>query len=89
MQDNTVSASAAAITQKATAVTGLGSFLGFIAKIDVMAWGGLIIAFLGLLIQLYFAIARNKREKAESKLRQDEYKIRINRLKEGCDVKQD
>ncbi len=30
---------AATITQKVTATTGVGSFIGFIAKIDVIAWG--------------------------------------------------
>ncbi|ELZ9147426.1 holin [Acinetobacter baumannii] len=80
---------AATITQKVTATTGVGSFIGFIAKIDVIAWGGLVIAALGLAIQLYFAWARNRREKVEHKLRKAEYELRIQKLKGDCDVKQD
>ncbi|HHX4929331.1 TPA: holin [Acinetobacter baumannii] len=84
-----VGVTAATITQKVTATTGVGSFIGFIAKIDVIAWGGLFIAALGLVIQIYFAIARNRREKVEHEMRKAEYKLRIKNLKGDCDVKQD
>ncbi|UAB14602.1 holin [Acinetobacter baumannii] len=80
---------AATITQKVTATSGVGSFIGFAAKIDVIAWGGLFIAALGLVIQIYFAIARNRREKVEHEMRKAEYKLRIKNLKGDCDVKQD
>ncbi|MGQ1657397.1 holin [Acinetobacter baumannii] len=84
-----VGVTAATITQKVTATTGVGSFIGFAAKIDVIAWGGLFIAALGLVIQIYFAIARNRREKVEHEMRKAEYKLRIKNLKGDCDVKQD
>ncbi|MGQ1233055.1 holin [Acinetobacter baumannii] len=82
-------ASAATLTSKVTATSGVGSFIGFAAKIDVIAWGGLVIAALGLAVQLYFAWARNRREKVEHKLRKAEYELRIQKLKGDCDVKQD
>ncbi|EPF6349201.1 holin [Acinetobacter baumannii] len=82
-------ASAATLTSKVTATSGVGSFIGFAAKIDVIAWGGLLIAALGLAVQLYFAWARNRREKVEHKLRKAEYELRIQKLKGDCDVKQD
>ncbi|MFI8065951.1 holin, partial [Acinetobacter baumannii] len=55
----------------------------------VIAWGGLFIAALGLVIQIYFAIARNRRERVEHKLRKAEYELRIEKLKGDCNVKQD
>ncbi|MCZ2960079.1 holin [Acinetobacter baumannii] len=82
-------ASAATLTSKVTATSGVGSFIGFAAKIDVIAWGGLVIAALGLAVQLYFAWARNRREKVEHKLRKAEYELRIQKLKGDCNVKQD
>ena len=50
-ENSALEASAVAISQKVTPLTGIGSFLGFAAKIDVIAWGGLIIAVIGLVIQ--------------------------------------
>ena len=82
-------ASAVAISQKITATSGVSSFIGFAAKIDVIAWGGLIIAVLGLGIQLYFAVQKNRREKVEHEMRKAEYKLRIQSLEGGCDVQQD
>ncbi|WP_277561360.1 holin [Acinetobacter beijerinckii] len=82
-------ASAATLTQKVTATSGVGSFIGFAAKIDVIAWGGLVIAVLGLAIQVFFAVLKNKREKVEHEMRKAEYKLRIENLKGECDVKQD
>ena len=82
-------ASAATIIQKVTATSGVGSFIGFAAKIDVIAWGGLFIAVIGLFIQFYFAVAKNKREKIEHEMRKAEYQLRIQNLKDGCNVKQD
>lgn len=79
-------ASAATITQKVTATSGVGSFLGFAAKIDVIAYGGLFIAVIGLFIQLYFAIAKNRREKIEHELRKTELNLNIKKLEGKCDV---
>lgn len=73
--------SAVAFTQKVTAASGLTSFFAFLGKVDVIAWGGLCIAFFGLLIQFYFAIAKNRREKLEHEMRMDEYRARKNNLK--------
>lgn len=86
-ENSAVEASAVAISQKVTATSGVSSFLGFAAKIDVIAWGGLIIAAIGLAIQLYFAVQKNRREKIEHEMRKTEYKLRIKNLKGGCDVK--
>lgn len=80
-------ASAATITQKVTATSGVGSFIGFAAKIDVIAWGGLCIAAVGLLIQLYFAILKNRREKVEHEMRKAEYELRMQNLKGDCNAK--
>lgn len=84
-----IETSAVAISQKVTAASGATSFLAFLAKVDVIAWGGLCIAAVGLLIQLYFAIARNQREKVEHEMRKAEYQQRMKNLKGDCDVKQD
>jgi len=86
-ENSAVEASAVAISQKVTATSGVSSFLGFAAKIDVIAWGGLIIAAIGLAIQLYFAVQKNRREKIEHEMRKTEYKLRIKNLKGDCDVK--
>ncbi|WHR58399.1 holin [Acinetobacter haemolyticus] len=85
-ENSALGVSAATISQKVTATTGVGSFLGFIAKIDVIAWGGLIIAAVGLAIQFYFAIARNRREKVEHEMRKAEYQLRIEKLKGDCNA---
>ncbi len=60
-ENSAVEASAVAISQKVTATSGVSSFVGFATKIDVIAWGGLIIAAIGLIIQLYFAVQKNRR----------------------------
>lgn len=86
---NALEASAAAITQKVTATSGVSSFIGFAANLDFIAWGGLVIAAIGLIMQIYFAIARNRREKIEHEMRKAEYKLRIQSLEGGCDVQQD
>ncbi|HFI1121246.1 TPA: holin, partial [Acinetobacter baumannii] len=44
---------------------------------------------LGLVIQIYFAVQKNRREKVEHKLRKAEYELRIKKLKGDCNVKQD
>ena len=85
-ENSAVEASAVAISQKVTATSGVSSFLGFAAKIDVIAWGGLIIAAISLAIQLYFAVQKNRREKVEHEMRKTEYQLRIKNLKGGCDV---
>lgn len=79
-----IEASAATLTQKVTATSGISSFLGFAAKIDVIAWGGLAIAVAGLIIQLFFAILKNRRERVEHKMRTTESKLRIQKLKKEC-----
>ena len=81
MADTTaVEASAVAISQKVTTASGATSFLAFLAKVDVIAWSGLIIAVVGLMIQLYFAIAKNRREKVEHEMRKAEHQLRIQQL---------
>jgi len=86
MTDTTaIEASAVAISQKVTVASGGASFFAFLAKVDVIAWGGLTVAVLGLLMQLYFAIARNRREKAEHEMRKIEYAQRLKNLKERKD----
>ncbi|MPW44728.1 holin [Acinetobacter guerrae] len=90
MQDtSTVEASAVAISQKVTMASSMTSFFAFMAQVDVIAWGGLFIAACGLLIQLYFAIGRNRREKIEHQMKITEHQIRVERLKGGNDVEQD
>ena len=89
MSESAVEASAVAISQKITATSGVSSFIGFAANLDFIAWGGLVIAAIGLIMQIYFAIARNRREKIEHEMRKAEYKLRIQSLEGGCDVQQD
>lgn len=74
-------ASAATLTQKVTATSGISSFIGFAAKIDVIAWGGLIIAVIGLAIQIYFAVQKNRREKIVHEMEKMERRLRIEQLK--------
>ena len=74
-------ASAVAITQKVTYSAGATSFFAFIAKVDVIAWGGLTVAIVGLIIQFYFSIQRNKREQIEHEMRIAEYRQRMKNLK--------
>tara|TARA_Y100000816_G_scaffold273433_1_gene239763 strand:+ start:3695 stop:3973 length:279 start_codon:yes stop_codon:yes gene_type:complete len=87
-ENSAVEASAVAISQKVTATSGVSSFVGFATKIDVIAWGGLIIAAIGLMIQLYFAVQKNRREKIEHEMKKAEHKLRVQNLKGECDVKQ-
>ena len=82
-----IEASAVAITQKVTVTSGATSFFAFLAKVDVIAWGGLCVALIGLFIQLYFAIAKNRREKVEHEMRKAEHQLRILKLKDECNVK--
>ncbi|WP_111884599.1 MULTISPECIES: holin [unclassified Acinetobacter] len=74
-------ASAVAITQKVTYSAGATSFFAFLAKVDVIAWGGLSVAVIGLIIQFYFSIQRNKREQTEHEMRKAEYEQRMQNLK--------
>ncbi len=84
-ETHAVEASAAAISQKVAMTSGVSSFIGFAAKIDVIAWGGLVIGAIGLIIQLCFAIAKNRREKVEHEMRKTEHQLRIQNLKGECD----
>ena len=84
-----IEASSATLASKVTVTSGATSFFGFAAKVDVLAWGGLIIAALGLLIQLYFAIQKNKREKLDFEMRKIEHAQRMDNLRGECRVKQD
>lgn len=88
-ENSAVEVSAVAISQKVTATSGVSSFLGFFTNIDVIAWGGLAIAAIGLLIQLFFALLKNRREKVEHEMRKTEYELRIQALKGNRNVKQD
>lgn len=54
----------------------------------MIAWGGLFVAVVGLVIQLCFAIVRNLREKVEHEMRNAEYKLRIKSLKGESNPKQ-
>ena len=81
-------ASAVAITQKVTYSAGATSFFAFLAKVDVIAWGGLSVAVIGLLIQFYFSIQRNKREQVEHEMRTAEYQQRMKNLKSEIDGEQ-
>lgn len=48
----------------------------------MLAWGGLIVAVIGLFIQLFFAIAKNRREKTEHEMRKTEHSLRIQKLRD-------
>ena len=81
-------ASAVAITQKVTYSAGTTSFIVFLAKVDVIAWGGLSVAVIGLLIQFYFSIQRNRREQVEHEMRTAEWQQRMKNSKGGISSEQ-
>lgn len=84
-----IEASAVAMTQKVTLASGTTSFFAFLAKVDVIAWAGLCVALIGLFIQLYFAIAKNRREKVEHEMRKEEHQLRVKKLREEYNVNKD
>jgi len=84
-----IEASTVAITQKVTVGGGIASFAAYLGNIDFIAWAGLCVALIGLFIQLYFAIAKNRREKVEHEMRKAEHQLRLKKLREECNVKKD
>ena len=77
-----VEATIVATSQKMTVAGGGASFLGWVASIDWLAFVGIFIALVGLVINIYFSYQRNKRE-------QKEHDLRMIQLQRGHDAKQD
>lgn len=73
-------ASVAAFGSKATLTGGATSAAGFFMGVNWIGWIGVGVAVLGLLINLYFSVQRNKRE-------QREHEARMKELEGRCNVK--
>lgn len=66
-------ATASAVATKVTYGGGITSFFGLITSINWLSLIGVIVAVLGLIINTYFQIKRDRREEAESNARMKSY----------------
>lgn len=69
----TLEATASAVATKVTYGGGITSAFGLIATIDWIGWVGVCVAIIGLAINTYFQIKRDRREEAESNARMKSY----------------
>ncbi|WP_182334721.1 holin [Stenotrophomonas acidaminiphila] len=67
MKDQAAEATIAAVAQKVAYGGGVAFFGGLTAN-EIAAFGGLFIAFLGLLVQVYFKVLDNRRKSELHKL---------------------
>lgn len=74
--------SAAALGSKATLGGSATSAAAFFMGINWIGWLSLSIAILGLLINLYFSLQRNAREK-------EIHRLQVKKLRGQCNAKQD
>jgi ABC-type proline/glycine betaine transport system permease subunit len=68
MKDQAAEATIAAVAQKVTYGGGGVAFFGGLTANEIAAFGGLFIAFLGLLVQVYFKVLDNRRKAELHKL---------------------
>jgi len=69
---------------KVTYTGGGVAVLGSLTASEITAYGGLFLAFVGLLVQIFFTLSRHKREKAEylerKKREEEKHKLELERL---------
>lgn len=68
MKDQAAEATIAAVAQKVVYGGGGVAFFGGLTANEIAAFGGLFIAFLGLLVQVYFKVLDNRRKAELHKL---------------------
>lgn len=68
MKDQAAEATIAAVAQKVAYGGGGVAFFGGLTANEIAAFGGLFIAFLGLLVQVYFKVLDNRRKSELHKL---------------------
>ncbi|ENV48111.1 hypothetical protein P255_00990 [Acinetobacter brisouii CIP 110357] len=68
-----IEATASAVATKITYGGGAASFFGFVTAINWLSLIGVTVAVLGLIINTYFQIKRDRREEAESRARVKSY----------------
>lgn len=80
----------ASVANKTTVAGAVAGTLGWLAQINWIGLSGVMIAFVGLLANLYFQHRRDKREQAEREERrwreEREHQMRMAALKEKCEV---
>jgi len=69
LSDVAVEAAAISVSNKTTVGGVATGIVGWLASVNWLGVSGVLIALLGLLINLYFQIRRDRRETAESKER--------------------
>lgn len=67
----------AGVANKATIVGGITAFLGNLSSTDLAAYGGLLLAFLGYMTNLYFKHQENKFKLREDHRREKEHLILV------------
>lgn len=88
-----IETTAAAVTGKTTWAGAVGGVTGLAMSLDWLTIVGVLVAIASFIVNVYFQHKRNKREECESKLRtqreQVEHNLRVEHLKDKCNVKQD
>lgn len=72
MRDSATEATLAAVANKITYASGTTAVIGGFTANEVAAFGGLVVAILGLLVQVYFKLKADRREAELHKHRLDD-----------------
>ena len=57
------------LSSKTVTTSGTASFIAFMASLNWLGIFGLLVAIIGLMVNIHFQVQRNRREADESKLR--------------------
>jgi len=71
--DSTVDAAIASVSSKATVISGVVAGWGGLTANEVAAFGGLFLAFIGLLVNWYYRQREDMRQSAEYQARVDRW----------------
>lgn len=76
---------AIAISTRTTVGAGVAGVYSWISSVNWIGVISVLVAVLGLLVNLFFQRRRYKLEKAESLLRQEESQVRLAKMRGGCE----
>jgi Trk-type K+ transport system membrane component len=72
----------ASVANKGMIVGGAAGMVGWLSQVNWIGIAGVVVAVLGLLINFYFQVRRDRREAVESAARNEELRERVKALRE-------
>ncbi|WP_205548617.1 holin [Pseudomonas carnis] len=72
----------ASVANKGMIVGGAAGMVGWLSQVNWIGIAGVVVAVLGLMINFYFQVRRDRREAVESAARNEELRERVKALRE-------